>query len=302
MAKAVVFSEFGGPEVLHLIDLENPAATSGEVRVRVCAGGVSPFDCKLRRGKTDFVVRFPQRVGNEFSGIVDQVGPDVPEFAAGDEVLGFTVACSHAERIVVPANQVVLKPPNLSWDLAAGLSVVGQGAFNYMDQLAIGGGDTVLIHAAAGGVGTIAVQLAILRGARVVGTGSERNHDYLRSLGAIPVTYGEGMVERVRALVPTGIDVALDCVGGAATEASIELVGNRQRIGVLIDAEAAIARYGVRRLTNIRTAEKLRSIVHLFAEGKLHLPVKTYPLSAVVDAHREVEAGHVRGKIVLIVA
>jgi enoyl reductase len=180
--------------------------------------------------------------------------------------------------------------------------VVGQGAFNYIDQLAIGGGDTVLIHAAAGGVGTIAVQFARLRGARVVGTGSERNHDYLRSLGAIPVTYGEGMVERIRALMPTGIDVALDCVGGAATEASIELVGNRKRIGVLVDAEAAIARNGVRRLTNIRTAEKLRSIVHLFDEGKLHLPVKTYPMSAMVDALGEVEAGHVRGKIVLVVA
>ena len=302
MSKAVVFSEFGGPEVLHLIDVEEPVATSGEVRVRVRAAGVSPFDCKLRQGKTSFAVRFPQQVGNEFSGIVDQVGPDVAQFAAGDEVLGFTIARSYAERIVVRADQVVLKRPNLSWELAGGLSVVGQGASNFLEQLAIGSGDRVLIHAASGGVGTIAVQLARLRGARVIGTGSERSHGYLRSLGAVPVTYGEGLVQRVRALAPGGIDAALDCVGGAATEASIELVANRQRIGVLVDPEMAIARYGVHRLTNIRSAERLRSIVHLFDEGKLHMPVKTYPLSTVVDAHREVEAGHVRGKIVLIVA
>ncbi len=246
--------------------------------------------------------RFPQGVGNEFSGIVDQVGPGVIDFAAGDEVLGFADACSYAEQLVVRVNQLVRKPTNVGWALAGGLSVASQGASSYVEQLAIGDGDTVLIHGAAGGVGTIAVQLARLRGARVIGTAREGSHDYLRSLGAIPVTYGEGLIERVRACAPEGIDAALDCVGGAATEASVALVGNRQRIGVLVDAEAAIARYGVRRLSNTRTAEKLRGVADLFAEGKLYLPVKSYPLSHVVDAHREVEGGHVRGKIVLRVS
>ncbi|WP_282700359.1 NADP-dependent oxidoreductase [Streptomyces sp. CC219B] len=303
MATAIAFSEYGGPDVLRPLETAEPVAGPGEVRVRVRAAGVNPVDVKLRRG--DFAgtvaVTFPQRLGNEFAGVIDQVGAGVTGRAVGEEVLGFTAMAAYAEVLTVAADSVTAKPAGLSWEVAGALSAVGQTASNALRELKVGDGDTLLVHAAAGGVGTVAVQLARRLGARVIGTASERNHEYLRSLGAEPVVYGEGLAERVRALAPEGVDVVLDAVGGAAVDASLELVADRTRIGTTVDQKAA-DEHGIVRLRGARSAELLAELAGLAAAGDLVLPLTVvHPLTAAADAHREVETGHVRGKVVLTV-
>lgn len=301
MARKVVFYAYGGPDVLHVVEEEPPRPGVGEIRVRVRAAGVNPVDCRLRRGA--FAApgdTFPQTLGNEFAGVVDEVGPEVVDRAVGDEVMGFTVARAYADYVVVPADQVTPKPAELSWAVAGALSAVGQTAYHALRALRVARGETLLVHAAAGGVGTVAVQLARDLGARVIGTASVANHGYLRQLGAIPVAYGEGLVDRVRAVAPQGVDAALDAVGGAAVAASLALVSDPRRIGTLVD-DAAVTTYGIRRLRGARSAETLAELAALCAAGRLRLPVtRRFPLTAVADAHRVVETGHVRGKVVLI--
>ena len=303
MPRAIAFFTYGSPDVLETIEIVEPHAHARQVRVRVQAAGVNPVDCRLRRGEFAgrVPVRFPQRLGNEFAGVVDQVGENVAGFVVGSEVLGFTVAQAYAEVVVASTDQIVAKPANVPWEVAGGLSAVGQMAFNALEQLGITSGETLLIHAAAGGVGTVAVQLARQRGATVIGTASEGNHAYIRSLGAIPVTYGNGLVDRVRALAPDGVDAALDAIGGEAIPASVALVPDKDRIGTTVDAEAA-AKYGVRRLVGARSTETLAKLVNLYAQGKLSLPIhRIFPLTEAVRAHREVETGRVRGKVILTV-
>lgn len=302
MALAVAFDSYGGPDVLRTIDVPVEQTGPGQVRVRVHAAGVNPVDCKLRRGyfegKAD--VTFPARLGNEFAGVVDQTGPDVG-IATGTEVLGFTSGQAYAQFVVVGADQVTPKPAELPFDVAGGLSAVGQTAYHAVRELAVGEGDTLLVHAAAGGVGTVATQLARRLGATVIGTASERNHDYLRSLGAQPVTYGAGLADRVRRLAPSGVDAVLDAIGDdGAIEASLVLAKQRDRIGTL--GREDVSRFGIRRLRGTRSAAVLTELADLVAGGALRLPVwRTFPLAGAADAHREVEAGHVRGKVVLIV-
>ncbi|MFH9656836.1 NADP-dependent oxidoreductase [Streptomyces sp. NPDC017248] len=303
MATAITFAAYGGPEVLAVSEVEEPVAGPGEVRVRVRAAGVNPVDVKVRRG--DFhgmtPASFPQRLGNEFAGVVDQVGADVTGCAVGDEVLGYTAMRAYADVLTVPADSVVPKPAGLPWEVAGALSAAGQTAVNALRELKVTAGETLLVHAAAGGVGTVAVQLARRLGARVIGTASERNHDYLRSLGADPVAYGDGLVERVRALAPEGVDVVLDAVGGAAVTASLDLVADRSRIGTTVDQRAA-DEHGMIRLRGARSAAVLAELARLAAAGELVLPITAaYPLASAADAHRDVESGHVRGKVVLTV-
>ena len=242
---------------------------------------------------------FPLIPGNEFSGIVDQVGEGVDSFFVGSEVLGFTALGCYAELVVVSADQVVSRPAALSWEVAGGLSGAGQTAHIAMAELEVGAGETVLIHAAAGGVGTVAVQLARARGATVIGTASTANHAYLRSLGATPVSYGPGLVERVRALAPNGVDAALDGAGGDALEASLALVANRSRILTLVEHDRA-EELGIRVVQSQRSAARLAALVDLCVRGKLRISIRrTYPLRLAADAHREMESRHGAGKIVL---
>jgi enoyl reductase len=263
---------------------------------------VQSFEAKLRRGDLDgFVpVHFPQALGNELAGVVDEVGEGVSDFAVGDDVLGFTTLNAAAEAVAVDATQVVRRPPRMSWEVAGALSASGQTAYLALKGLEVGEGDTVLIHAAAGGVGTVATQLARLWGATVIGTASEHNHEYLRSLGAIPVTYGKGLVERVRALARDGVDAALDAVGGASNLASIELVVDRSRVGTIVDYEAM--KFGVRMLGGERSAAILAELAELHHQGKLTVHIsKVVPIEEASEAHRQIETGHTRGRVVLTV-
>ncbi|GAA2675481.1 NADP-dependent oxidoreductase [Nonomuraea recticatena] len=300
--KAAAFATPGGPEVLQVMEIETPHAGPGEVRVRVKAAGVQPYDAAVRAGWVPQGVtgELPRVPGNEFAGVVDQVGQGVTGFAEGDEVLGFSLLNSYAEYIVVGADQVARKPAGVPWEVAGGLTAGVQTAELALDAIGVREGETLLIHGASGSVGTAAVQIARRRGARVIGTGREENHDYLRSLGAIPVAYGEGLADRVRALGQ--VDAALDGAGGHALEVSLELVKDPARIVTLVEHGRA-AELGVKLVQAGRTAERLARYAALIAEGAFTFPVRrAYPLDQAAEAHREIETGHGRGKLVILVS
>ncbi|MEU7863747.1 NADP-dependent oxidoreductase [Nonomuraea sp. NPDC049141] len=279
-----------------------PEAGPGQVRVRIKAAGVQPFDAAVRAGWTPpgLTDPLPRVPGNEFAGVVDQVGPDVT-LGVGEEVLGFSLLNSYAEYIVVPATDVTLKPPGVPWEVAGALTAAVQTAEIAIDQLNPVAGDTLLIHGAAGAVGTAAVQIAVGRGATVIGTAREENHAYLRDLGAIPVVYGEGLASRVRALAPGGVDLALDGAGGAALDVSLELVQDPGRVLTLVEHGKA-AGLGVMTTRGVRTAERLGRYAALYAKGELKFLIRrTYRLEDAADAHREIETGHGRGKLALLI-
>ncbi|MFG2909411.1 NADP-dependent oxidoreductase [Kitasatospora sp. NPDC048286] len=299
--KAVTVAGSGGPEVLRVTEVPDPEPGPGEVRVRVYAAGVQPVDLAIREGfrPPGTAVEPPFVLGNEFAGVVDALGQDAGDWRVGDEVLGFRVLGCQADRVTVDAGRLVAKPAGMPWEQAGSLSASGQTAHVALTGLGVGPGDTVLVHGAAGGVGTVAVQLARAWGATVVGTASERNHAYLRELGAVPVAYGEGLVERVRAVAPQGVTAAFDAAGRGALEASVELVADRSRIGTVVDYPGA-ERLGVRGLRGERTAGRLAELVKLWEAGALRLEVEeSFPIERVAQAHRLVGAGHVRGKVVL---
>ncbi|MFF4819230.1 NADP-dependent oxidoreductase [Kitasatospora sp. NPDC001309] len=299
--KAVTVPRSGGPEVLRVTGVADPEPGPGEVRVRVYAAAVQPVDLAIREGfrPPGLVAAEPFVLGNEFAGVVDRLGPGAGPWRVGDEVLGFRVLGCQAELVTVDAGQLVAKPAGMPWEQAGALSASGQTAHVALDLLGVGPGETVLVHGASGGVGTVAVQLARALGATVVGTASERNHAYLRGLGAIPVAYGEGLVERVRAVAPQGVDAAFDAAGRGALAASVELVADRARIGTVVDYPEA-ERLGVRGLRGPRTAERLAELVRLWEAGGLRLEIaETLPLEKAAEAHRLVATGHVRGKVVL---
>ncbi len=302
MTRAVVFDEYGGPEVLRLAELPDPEPGPGQVRIRVRAAGVQPADTKLRSGawRNWASVTFPARLGNEAAGVIDAIGADVTDFGLGDEVLG-PANGAYADAVVTDARLIALKPAAVSWNEAGALSASGQTASTVLEDLGVGPGETLLINAAAGGVGLMAVQIAVARGVRVIGTAREANHDFLRQLGAIPVTYGPGLADRVRAAAaPEGVDAALDAAGGDALEVSLDLVGKPDRVGTIVD-QAAASRLGVRSLGTRRSGSRLAELVAMAAAGELRVFVwKEFPLDRAADAHRESENRHLRGKIVLV--
>jgi NADPH:quinone reductase-like Zn-dependent oxidoreductase len=276
--KAVVFEKHGPPEVLKIIDLEKPRPGPVQVRVRVRAAGIQPFDTGVRQGSLSYPVNFPQQLGNEFSGVVDQVGEDVSEWSEGDEVLGWALMASLAEYVVAGADAIVHKPADMPWEVAGGLSSSGQTAYTALRELKVSSDETVLIHAAAGGVGTVAVQLARAWGAEVIGTPREANHEYLTSLGAIPVAYGTGLIKRVRAAAPAGMHAALDAIGGQALRDSLALVRDKNRIVIIVDHEVA-DKLGVRGVRARRSVNQLKELVTLYQKGALHILIRArFPL------------------------
>lgn len=302
MSRAVVFDEYGGPEVLRILEFDPPEPEPGQVGVQVRAAGVQPFDCLFRSGAVHSWVpaQFPQRLGNEFAGIVDSVGEAVEGLAVGDEVLGWAILSSHADHVVAGAREVVVKPRGMPWPEAGVLSASGQTAATALRLLGVKAGDTVLIHAAAGGVGSFAAQIALAHGARVIGTASERNHDYLRDLGAMPVAYGDGLAGRVAEATGSEVTAALDASGTVeALEASLALVADKSRIGTVAYQPAA-EQLSVRRLSTERSPEQLRDLTGLYTAGRLRVSIQhAYPLEQAAEAHRAVETGHTRGKVVL---
>lgn len=301
--EAVVFEEFGGPEVLHPARVEDPHPGPGQVRVEVMAAGVNPMDYKIRNGWMEeaFPTSLPAIPGVEFAGVVDRTGEGVTDVAVGDEVLGWSATGSYAEYVLADATLVAPKPAELSWEDAAALTIASSTAHRVLDELAVGEGDTLLLHGAAGAVGSAAVQLATARGATVIGTASVANHDYLRVIGATPVEYGEGLVGRVREVAPQGVDAVFDVAGRGALPDSIELRGGTtDRIVTIADQEAAT--HGVAFSGGgDRSKEQLAEHARLAADGELRVPVeRALPLVDAADAQRLSEAGHVRGKIVLL--
>uniref|UniRef100_UPI0012647CBB NADP-dependent oxidoreductase n=1 Tax=Segeticoccus rhizosphaerae TaxID=1104777 RepID=UPI0012647CBB len=218
--RAITYDHYGDPDVLQLTDQPEPKVGPGEVRIRVRSAGVNPVDWKLMAGYLDpmMEVLYPVVPGWDVAGVVESVGLDTPEFAPGDEVIAyvrkdFVHGGTFADYVTAPVRTVAAKPAALDWDQAAGLPLAGLTAYQLLTRLGVGEGETVLIHAAAGGVGALATQIARTFGARVIGTASDSNHDYLRGLGAEPVAYGDGLAGRVRALAPKGVDVVVDFVG-----------------------------------------------------------------------------------------
>ncbi|MGE2735946.1 NADP-dependent oxidoreductase [Mycolicibacterium vaccae] len=303
MPRTAQFAEYGEPDVLKLADTAVPAPGPGQVRVAVRAAGVNPIDWKIVSGfmREQFPLRLPAGTGSDVAGVVDEIGPGVTEFAVGDEVLGASATPSFADYALAEVGNLVGRPANMSWETAGSLAGAGGTAYTVLQKLGLSAGDTLLIHGAAGGVGSFATQLARARDVRVIGTASERNHDYLRSLGATPVTYGDGLLERVRAVAPQGVDAVLDTSGRGEIPMSIELTGDPAKILSLVAFDAADS--GIQLHTDgpgDLLAQALRELAALFAEGALTVNIsRTYSLADVVAAMEDSRQGHLSGKIVI---
>lgn len=305
--RAMTYDRFGGPEVLRLTDVAVPVVGPGEVRIRVRRASVNPVDWKVMAGGLTGLMPhvFPIIPGWDVAGVVEAVGPDTPELQEGDEVLGYArkdsvQAGTFAERVTFSVRGVARKPASLSWDEAAGLPLAGGTALQVVDALGVGAGNVVLVHAAAGGVGALATQLLVDRGVRVIGTASEANHDFLRGLGAEPVGYGEGLVDRVRALAPDGVTGVADLVGGVL-QPSLDVLAEGGRLVSVADPE--VQAHGGRWVWVRPDREQLAQLTALTEAGRLRVPV-----AAVVDLAETARAfelsqqGHTRGKIVIRVS
>uniref|UniRef100_A0AAU3GPB1 NADP-dependent oxidoreductase n=1 Tax=Streptomyces sp. NBC_01401 TaxID=2903854 RepID=A0AAU3GPB1_9ACTN len=298
--KAARFSRFGSPDVLDIADLPDPHPGPGQVRIAVRAAGVNASDWKKRQGLMD--QELPQTLGHEASGVVDEVGEGVSGVAVGDRVFGLSgEGAAQAESAVL--DHYVPIPPSLDFATAAALPSTVETAARALDQLGAGEGHTLLVNGASGSIGSAAVQLAVARGARVIGTAGPANHAYLRSLGAEPVAYGDGMAERVRALAPGGTDLALDVAGSGVLPELIGLAGTPANVLTIADFTGS-QEHGVRfsRGDTGRALYVLDEIGPLIEAGRFIPPaVRTFPLADIAEAHRVGEEGRVRGKLVLLV-
>ena len=299
--KAVQFEEFGDPGVLRLVDLPDPHAGPGQIRVAVRAAGVNPIDWKIRSGMMGG--ELPQTTGREVAGIVDQIGDRVTDVAIGDRVFGFSADGAGAAELALLTDYAPMQS-SLDFVTAAGLPVAVETAGRTLDLVGVTAGETVLINGASGAVGSSAVQLAVHRGARVIGTASESNHVHLRGLGAEPVAYGDGLVDRVRTISPSGVDAAIDTAGGGALPAHVELAGGADRVVTIADYQDAPAT-GVRFSGGPGTKRALQALPEigpLIETGAFSLPVAAaFPLAEIARAHTASQTGHVRGKLVLLI-
>lgn len=298
--QAVQFAEFGGPEVLRLVEVEEPHAGAGQVRIAVRAAGVNGIDWKIRAGYLGGGTPLdqPSGTGMDAAGVVDEVGEGVGDVAVGDAVFG-TGSATLAEYAVL--STWVAKPSGLSFEEAAGYPVPAETAIRILDQVGVQPGETLLVSGAAGGVGSAVVQIARQRGSNVIGTASERNQDYLRSLGATPTTYGAGLVDRVRAFAPSGVDAALDIAGSGIIPELIELTGEPSK--VLSIADFSAPEHGAQvSTTSTNAAGAMEEAARLYTEGAFSIPVeKTFPLEEAAEAQATSEAGHVAGRLVVTV-
>jgi NADPH:quinone reductase-like Zn-dependent oxidoreductase len=305
MPQAVRFDEYGGVDVLRVTEVDRPVPGPGQVLVRVKAAGINPGEGKIRQGllAQRWPTTFPSGEGSDLAGVVEELGEGVTGLAVGEEVIGFTDnRASHAELVVVEAGNLIPKPAGVSWEAAGSLYVAGATAWAMVHAVKAGPGDTVVVTGAAGGVGSIAVQLAKIAGATaVIGLASEANHAWLADHGVIPVSYGDGVADRIRAASGGEVDAFLDTQGSGYVELALELGVKPERIDTIADF-AAKDKYGVKIDGNAvgGNARVLAELAGLIDRGRLEIPIaSTYPLAKVQDAYRELERGHTHGKIVL---
>ncbi len=318
MSRVVVASAFGGPEVLRVVQVGVASPGPGEVSIAVRAAGVNPVDVKSYAGreKGHDESKLPLRLGVEASGVVTAAGPGATgpagPVAVGDEVIAYRILGAYADTVTVPAAAVVPKPVGLSWETAGAMMLIGTTAIHLLTATGVTDGDTVLIHGVAGGVGAIAAQIAVRDGARVIGTASEDQFDRLRGYGVIPVTYGDGLLDRVRSAAPApdGVGAAIDTVGtDEAIDVSLAVVSDRRRIATIV-AFDRVEGTGIKGLggspgsdkggIEIRDAARLR-LTSLVTEGAVRIVMgPSFPLADAAQAHRQVAAGGTRGRVVLI--
>jgi NADPH2:quinone reductase len=303
--RAVQFDEYGGLDVLQVREVEVEPPGKEDVVVEVKAAGINPGEASIRQGLVaeKWPATFPSGQGSDLAGVVKEIGIDVEGFAPGDEVLGWSFdRSSQAEICVVPADQLIRKPTDLSWEAAGALYVVGVTAFAAVRAIDVSEGDTVVVSAAAGGVGAITVQLLQVRGAKVVGLASEDHHDWLRKKGVTPLTYGEGVLERVLEATPQGIDAFIDLYGPEYVELAVELDVPPEKIETIIAWEKA-QEVGAKTegSSDATSPEILGEMAELVAAGKIEVPIAaTYPLDEVREAFEQLEDRHTLGKIVLL--
>ena len=301
--KAVRFDEYGDVDVLKVVDVPAPVPGPGQVLVQVKAAGINPGEAKIREGllHSRWPATFPSGQGSDLAGVVAGTGAGVTGFAAGDEVIGYTDnRASQAEYVVVEERNLTAKPPGVPWEVAGALNVAGATAYAAVRAVALTEGDTVVVSGAAGGVGSLAVQLARRAGATVIGLASPANHEWLAGHGVVPVAYGAGVAGRIRRAAGK-VDAFIDTFGSDYVQLAIELGVEPSRIDTIVRFDA-VAEYGVKAEGNAAGASgsTLAELAGLIADGQLELPIAaTYPLSQVRDAYRRLASGHIRGKIVL---
>jgi NADPH:quinone reductase-like Zn-dependent oxidoreductase len=306
MSKAVKFDRYGDVDVLDVRDVPRPSPGDGEVLVEVKAAGINPGEAMIRKGVLHdrWPATFPSGQGSDLAGVVAEIGVGVDSFAMGDEVIGFTdQRASQAEYVAVPADQLTAKPPEVPWEVAGALYVAGTTAYAAVRSVGLTSDDTVAVAGAAGGVGSLAVQLAKRTGATVLGIAGPSNNEWLTAHGVIPVNYGDELADRLRAAAPNGrIDAFLDSFGGGYVELAVTELGVApDRVDTIIDF-AAVERFGVKMAGNADASEAgvLAELARLIAEGELEVPIaEVVPLDEVRRAYRTLERRHTRGKIVL---
>ncbi len=301
---AVRFDEYGDVDVLKVVEVPRPVPGADQVLVEVKGAGINPGETAIRQGLLDarWPATFPSGQGSDLAGTVVETGSAVTRFAVGDEVLGFVhTRSSQAEVVAVDAENLIHRPSNLPWDVAGSLFVAGTTAYAAVRAVKPVAGETIVVSAAAGGVGSLSVQLAADAGARVIGLAGEAHHRWLASHGVTPVTYGEGTAERVREASEGHIDAFIDTFGNGYVEMAVQLGVAPDRINTIIDFAAA-EQYATRTDGNAAAASAavMAELAALIVEGRLELPIaRTYPLAAVRDAYRDLEGRHTLGKIVL---
>jgi NADPH:quinone reductase-like Zn-dependent oxidoreductase len=304
MPRAVRFNEYGGIDVLRVVEVDRPVPSAGQALVQVKAAGINPGEAAVREGfmHQRWPATFPSGEGTDFAGVVTETGDGVDGFGPGDEVIGYTDnRASHAEFVVADAGNLTPKPPNVPWEVAGALPVAGFTAYAAVRAVSPGQGDTVVVSGAAGGVGSITVQLARHTGATVIGLASEPNHPWLSDHGVVPVTYGEGVADRIREASGAKVDAFIDTFGAGYVELALELGVRPERINTIANFQA-VDKYGVKAEGNMAgaSAEVLAELAGLIDKGLLEIPIaRVYPLDQVQDAYRELERRHTRGKIVL---
>jgi len=303
--RAVRFDRYGPVDVLQVVDVPRATPGAGQVLVRVKAAGINPGEVSIREGRmaARWPATFPSGEGSDLAGVVEELGEGVSGFVVGEEVIGFSNSrSSHADLVVVDAENLTPRPPGVSWEAAGSLFVAGATAYAAVRAVAPQSGETVVVSGAAGGVGSLAVQLAKRTGASVIGIAGESNHAWLREHGVVPVSYGDGVRKRILEASGGRVDAFIDTFGGGYVELALALGVEPERIDTIIDFDAA-QKHGVKTEGNAAaaSAEVLAELARLIDEGELEVPIaRTYPLEQVRDAYAELERRHTRGKIVLV--